>query len=99
MMGESDCIGVNWLPKIASAINRIDSELAAMSTSSLSHEIALGRIVDSDIALETTNHAKQMLKMDMAAFIMSNSTRINDVLTPLTTRHHRSAVMDGRALL
>jgi hypothetical protein len=40
-----------------------------------------------------------MLKMDMAAFIMSNSTRINDVLTPLTTHHHRSAVMDGRALL
>ena len=99
MMGESECIGTNWLPKIASAINRIDSELAAMSSSSLSHEIALGRIVDSDIALETTNHAKQMLKMDMAAFVMSNTTRINDVLTPLTTQHHRSAVMDGGALL
>lgn len=99
MMGESECVGTNWLPKIASAINRIDSELAAMSSSSLSHEIALGRIVDSDIALETTNHAKQMLKMDMAAFVMSNTTRINDILTPLTTKHHRSAVMDGRALL
>jgi flagellin-like hook-associated protein FlgL len=99
MMGESECIGTNWLPKIASAINRIDSELAAMSSSSLSHEIALGRIVDSDIALETTNHAKQMLKMDMAAFVMSNTTRINDVLTPLTTQHHRGAVLDGGALL
>jgi len=99
IMGESECVGTNWLPKIASAINRIDSELAAMSSSSLSHEIALGRIVDSDIALETTNHAKQMLKMDMAAFVMSSTTRINDVLTPLTTKHHRSAVMDGGALL
>ena len=99
MMGESECIGTNWLPKIASAINRIDSELAAMSSSSLSHEIALGRIVDSDLALETTNHAKQMLKMDMAAFVMSNTTRINDVLTPLTTQHHRGAVLDGGALL
>jgi flagellin-like hook-associated protein FlgL len=57
-MGESECVGTNWLPKIASAINRIDSELAAMDSSSLSQEIALGRIVDSDIALRTTNHAK-----------------------------------------
>jgi len=35
----------------------------------------------------------------MAAFVMSSTTRINDVLTPLTTKHHRSAVMDGGALL
>ena len=54
---------------------------------------------NSDIALETTIHAKQMLKMDMAAFVMSSATRINDVLTPLTTQHHRSAVMDGGAFL
>jgi flagellin-like hook-associated protein FlgL len=99
MMGEIECIGGNWLPKIASAINRIDSEILAAESNTLSNEIALGRIVGSDMALETTNHAKQMLKMDMAAFIMSNTTRINDVLAPLTTDHHRSELMSGDALL
>ena len=99
MMGEIECIGANWLPKIASAINRIDSEILAAESNSLGSEIALGRIVGSDMALESTNHAKQMLKMDMAAFVMSNTTRINDVLAPLTTQHHRSKVMNGSALL
>ena len=99
MMGEIECIGANWLPKIASAINRIDSEILAAESNSLGKEIALGRIVGSDMALETTNHAKQMLKMNMAAFVMSNTTRINDVLAPLTTEHHRSELMSGDALL
>lgn len=99
MMGEIECIGGNWLPKIASAINRIDSEILATESNTLGNEIALGRIVGSDMALETTNHAKQMLKMDMAAFVMSNTTRINDVLAPLTTDHHRSELMSGDALL
>jgi flagellin-like hook-associated protein FlgL len=99
MMGEIECIGGNWLPKIASAINRIDSEVLAAESNTLSNEIALGRIVGSDMALETTKHAKQMLKMDMAAFVMSNTTRINDVLAPLTTDHHRSELMSGDALL
>jgi flagellin-like hook-associated protein FlgL len=99
MMGEIECIGANWLPKIASAINRIDSEILAAESNTLGNEIALGRIVGSDMALATTNHAKQMLKMDMAAFVMSNITRINDVLAPLTTDHHRSELMSGDALL
>ncbi len=99
IMGEIECIGANWLPKIASAINRIDSEILAAESNSLGNEIALGRIVGSDMALETTNHAKQMLKMDMAAFVMSNTTRINDILAPLTTDHHRSELMSGSALL
>ena len=99
MMGEIECIGTNWLAKIASAINRIDSEILAAESNSLSNEIALGRIVSSDMALETTNHAKQMLKMDMAAFVMNNTTRINDILAPLTTNHHRSELMNGNALL
>ena len=99
MMGEIECIGANWLAKIASAINRLDSEIMAAESNSLSNEIALGRIVGSDMALETTNQAKQMLKMDMAAFVMSNTTRINDVLAPLTRNHHRSELMSGDALL
>ncbi len=99
IMGEIECIGANWLPKIASAINRIDSELSAKESNFLKNEIALGRIVGSDMALETTNHAKQMLKMDMAAFVMNKTTRMNDILTPLTTEHHRSAIMNGSALL
>ena len=99
MMGEIECVGANWLPKIASAINRIDSEISAAEVSSLGKEIALGRITDSDIALETTYKTKQLLKMEMAAFVMSSSTRMNDILTPLTTNHHRSAIMSGSSLL
>jgi flagellin-like hook-associated protein FlgL len=99
IMGEVECLSANWLPKIAASINRIDSELDDAESKSFNQEIALGRIVDSDMALEVTNHAKQILKMDMAAFVMNKTTRMNDILTPLTTQHHRSAIMNGSALL
>ena len=97
--GEIQCVSSNWLPKIAASINRIDSELGNAESKIFNQEIALGRITSSDMALESTNQAKQMLKMDMAAFVMGKTTRINDILTPLTTNHHRSSIMSGSALL
>ena len=64
VLGEIDCISSNWLPKIAASINRIDSELGNAESKLFNQEIALGRIISSDMALESTNQAKQMLKMD-----------------------------------
>lgn len=81
--GEIECISSNWLPTIAASINRIDSELDNAELKVFNQEIALGRITSSD----------------MAAFVMGKTTRINDILTPLTTNHHRSSFMSGSALL
>ena len=54
-VGELECISGNWPSPIASAFNRIDSELSAKQSSTLYHEITLGRIIHSDMSEDTTN--------------------------------------------
>ncbi len=58
-------------------------------------ESALSRISDSDTAREATNLAKSALKMNLATQVMSNTTRMTDLLTPLTTNHFRSYVLSA----
>ena len=72
-VGKLECLSGTWLSKIASSINRIDSELSPKESSPPNNEIAMGRIVDSDMTADTTNHPKQKLKMEMAEFVMTNT--------------------------
>ena len=44
IMGELDCLGQNWLPKIAASINRFDSELSKSNLKNVSKSLALSRI-------------------------------------------------------
>ncbi len=56
---------------------------------------ALSRIADTDMAREATNFAKISLKMNLAEQVMSKSARLKDVLIPLTTNHHRGAMLSS----
>ena len=98
-VGELECLSGTWLSKIASSINRIDSELSPKESSPPNNEIALGRIVDSDMTADTTNYLTQKLKMEMAEFVMTNTTRMNDILNSLTTENHLRAIMNDSILL
>jgi len=60
-----------------------------------SGEQALSRISDADVAREATRFAKVSLKMNLAEQIMSKSARLKDVLIPLTTDHHRGAMLSA----
>lgn len=56
-------------------------------------EQAIGRMTDTDFAKESTALVKSSLKFEMATKIMSNATRLKDVLIPLTQNHFRSFVL------
>ena len=56
-------------------------------------EQARGRMTDTDFAKESTALVKSSLKFEMATKIMSNATRLKDVLIPLTQNHFRSFVL------
>ena len=55
-----------------------------------------GRITDADYASEATKLAKQSLKMGLGfASHVHNTSRLKDVLIPLTTEHFRSKVLSS----
>jgi flagellin-like hook-associated protein FlgL len=56
-------------------------------------EQARGRMTDTDFAKESTALVKSSLSFEMATKIMSNATRLKDVLIPLTQNHFRSFVL------
>jgi flagellin-like hook-associated protein FlgL len=58
-------------------------------------EQAMSRITDSDFAHEATQLAASSLKSQMASKIIANSSRLKDVLIPLTTEHFRSDLMSS----
>ena len=59
---------------------RIDYEVEELEKQIVADENALGRITDSDMAKEAT--AKASLKRKLASEIMSNVSRLKDVLIP-----------------
>ena len=58
-------------------------------------EQAMSRITDSDFAHEATQLAAASLKSQMASKVIANSSRLKDVLIPLTTEHFRSKVLSS----
>ena len=64
-----------------------------MSASEVTYEAATGRIEDTDFAKEATSLAKNSIKTEMAAHMLSKSARLKDVLVPLTTEHFRPHVL------
>jgi len=55
----------------------------------------MSRITDSDFAHEATQLAAASLKSQMASKVIANSSRLKDVLIPLTTEHFRSKVLSS----
>lgn len=81
---------------VAAVLSRYQSQIDKMSRAEVELEQANGRISDTDFATESTNIAKQLLKVDMASNIVKKSTRLSDSLIALTTNHFRSHVLDNR---
>mgnify|MGYP003691816517 FL=1 len=93
--GEMKCLLENRLGILGAEYRRIDSEVEELEKQIVGDENALGRITDADMAKEATNFARESLKMKLAAEVMSNVSRLKDVLIPLTTEHFRSEVMNS----
>ena len=62
-------------------------------TKEIHKEIAIGKIMDADVAAEVVNLARSKLKSDVALSCISKSTRIVDSLISLTTQHHKGAII------
>jgi flagellin-like hook-associated protein FlgL len=84
--GEINCIANDRMPAVAAEMRRVDMKIAELEDQHMTGEATLGRIQDADVAQEATNFAKQSLKMELAANIMSRVTRLTDVLLPLATQ-------------
>ena len=79
----------NSMAQVASSRRRYESEINHMENTDVFNESALGRISDTDYAKESTQLAKESIRMGLATQVMSNTTRLTDVLIPLTTNHFR----------
>ena len=69
--------------------------LEDMERKAISEDLTISRIEDADIAREATSLASASIKTQMSAQVMSKSTRIKDILIPLTTEHFRSSVLSS----
>jgi flagellin-like hook-associated protein FlgL len=93
--GEMKCLLENRLGILGAEYRRIDYEVDELERQIVGDENALGRITDTDMATEATAFASESLRMKLAAEVMSNVSRLKDVLIPLTTEHFRSEVLNA----
>jgi hypothetical protein len=93
--GEMKCLLENRLGILGAEYRRVDYEVEELEKQIVADENALGRITDADMAKEATNFAKESLKMKLASEVMSNISRLKDVLIPLTTEHFRSEFLSA----
>jgi flagellin-like hook-associated protein FlgL len=93
--GEMKCLLENRLGILGAEYRRIDYEVEELEKQIVADENALGRITDADMAKEATNLAKESLKMKLASEVMSDVSRLKDILIPLTTEHFRSEVLSA----
>ena len=93
--GEMKCLLESRIGILGSEYQRVDQEIAELEDQLVANEAAYGRITGSDMAAEATEFAKQSIKTNMAVEVIGNSTRLKDVLIPLTTEHFRSSVLSA----
>ena len=84
--GEIHCLMNGQRAELGKSMRRMELEIERLENKTISGEKTLGRIEDADMAQEATKFAKQSLKMELAANIMSRVTRLTDVLLPLATQ-------------
>ncbi len=94
--GEEKCIVNERLASLGAEMSRIDKALEDLERKAITDELTISRIEDADVAQEATTLATASIKTQMSAQVMSNSTRLKDILIPLTTEHFRSSVLSAR---
>ena len=82
--------------QVAATISRHNGELENTNNQYVANDYAMSRVIDTDIAQEATNLATASIKTQMSAQVMSKSTRLKDILIPLTTEHHRGSVLSSK---
>jgi flagellin-like hook-associated protein FlgL len=82
--------------QVAATMSRHNGELENMNNHYVANDYAMSRVVDADVAQEATNLATASIKTQMSAQVMSKSTRLKDILIPLTTDHFRSSVLSAK---
>jgi flagellin-like hook-associated protein FlgL len=87
--GELNCIINERLGQVAAEYRRIDGEIAYLEKKIVTDEFKLGRISDADVAHEAIQFAKGSMKSKLAEQSIMKSTRLKDILIPLTTNHFR----------
>ena len=94
--GEEKCIVNERLAAIGAEMSRIDKALEDLDRKAITDELTISRIEDADIAREATDLATSSIKTQMSAQVMAKSTRLKDILIPLTTEHFRSSVLSAK---
>ena len=82
--------------QVAATMSRHNGELENMNNQYVANDYAMSRVIDTDIAREATNLATASIKTQMSAQVMSKSTRLKDILIPLTTEHYRGSVLSSK---
>lgn len=93
--GEMKCIVENRLGILGSEYKRVDEEIRVLEEQIISGEVTQSRIRDADMAKEATELAKESMKSAFASQVMNESSRIKDVLIPLTSNHFRGSIMSA----
>ena len=84
------------MANIAAAQSRYQNEIESLEEKEVTSEVSISRISDTDFAKEAISFTKSKLKSEMSAQIMSKTSRMKDLLIPLTTNHFRSHVLSSR---
>ena len=84
------------LPYIAAAQSRYQNEIESFEENEVTSEASVSRIPDTDFSKEAFNFTKSKLKSEMFAQMMSKTSRMKDLLIPLTTNHFRSHILNSR---
>ena len=83
------------LSQVGAAQSRYPVSIDNIDQQVVNLDVAQGRIVDADIARESTVLAKEAISMQFAANAVSNSNKLVDALINMTTKHFRSHVLDS----
>ena len=94
--GEEKCVVSERLASVGAEMSRIDKMLEDLDRKAITDELTISRIEDADIAREATDLATSSIKTQMSAQVMAKSTRLKNILIPLTTEHFRSSVLSAK---
>ena len=68
---------------IGASINRMLSSINNLSSAAIKTEVAIGRVIDADFALESANLAKQQILAQSSNQMLSTANQSKDLLTQL----------------
>jgi len=90
MQNLNDSVGT-----ISAHQSRCEKQIEQLSSSEISYAAASSRVRDTDFAKQASSLARSTIKSEIANQMISKSLRLKDVLIPLTTNHHRGAMLSA----